>query len=214
MQIRALILSIVFVSCAGFLEVRGRSAPLPSREPLIGLPLTIGDWQGQAAPPMDPRVVAVLGADDYASRIYVDSQGRQAGLYIGFHATQRQGDSIHSPMNCLPGAGWLPIRSERLTVAYNGSQTATVNKVIIQKGESQQVVLYWYQSHGRTVASEYTAKALLFMDAVRTARTDAALVRVIVPVRSDVEHGAHDAQVGAAGLAESLFPLLSRFIPE
>ena len=43
-------------------------------------------------------------------------------------------------------------------------------------------MLYWYQSHGRIVASEYWGKFYLVYDALRLNRTDAALVRITVPV--------------------------------
>jgi len=211
MTLRSLVLTVMFVCCAGLLEVRARTVAAPNRHPLVGLPMTIGGWQGRATAPLDARVLAVLGADDYTNRIYTGPSGRQAGLYIGYHATQRQGDSIHSPMNCLPGAGWQPVRRER--IALDGDEWRTVNKIIIQNGEDRQLVLYWYQSHGRIIASEYTAKAQLFLDALRTGRTDAALVRIITPIRpgsNDSEQGALDA---AAGFATDLVPLLSRHVP-
>ena len=52
----------------------------------------------------------------------------------------------------------------------------------MQKGLDKQLVLYWYQSHGRVVASEYWSKFYLVTDAVRMNRTDGAIVRVIAPV--------------------------------
>lgn len=222
MQTRALVLTVLFLGCAGFLELRAGASTIPAREPLIGLPYTIGDWQGRPGPAMDSRVLATLGADDYTTRIYNDRLGRRAGLYIGYHSTQRQGDSIHSPMNCLPGAGWQPILTERVTVnapvpSPPNARLAThvaVNKVLIQKGEYRQLVLYWYQSHGRVVAGEYAAKALLFIDAMRTGRTDAALVRVIVPVDLQSSRGALDAEHSAVSFAEALMPLLPRHLPQ
>jgi EpsI family protein len=167
-------------------------------------------------------VLAILGADDYTIRIYTDRLGHQAALYIGYHASQRQGDSIHSPMNCLPGAGWQPMGSERLpltTVLRDSPEsrqatTVTVNKVLIQKGEDRQLALYWYQSHGRIVASEYVAKALLFVDAVRTGRTDAGLVRIVVPIDPQSSRGELEAQNTATSFAAVLMPLLPRHLPQ
>src|SRR4029453_4995876 len=117
MQTRALVLTVLFLGCAGFLELRAGAATIPPREPLFGLPYTIGDWKGRPGPALDSRVLALLGADDYTTRLYTERLGGRAGLYIGYHAAQRQGDSIHSPMNCLPGAGWQPILAERLALS-------------------------------------------------------------------------------------------------
>ena len=48
-----------------------------------------------------------------------------------------------------------------------------MNRYVIQKGVDRQLVLYWYQSHGRVVANEYWSKFYLIRDAVRLNRTDA-----------------------------------------
>jgi EpsI family protein len=222
MHVRALVLTVVFLGCAGILELRAGATALPAREPLMGLPLVIGDWRGRVGAPLDKKVLAILGADDYTIRVYTDRVGRAAALYIGYHASQHQGDSIHSPMNCLPGAGWQPMRSERLplsTALRNSPEsdqatTATVNRVLIQKGEDRQLVLYWYQSHGRIVASEYAAKAWLFVDAMRTGRTDAGLVRIVVPIDPQSSRGEREAQDLATTFAAALMPLLPRHLPE
>jgi EpsI family protein len=221
MQARILTLAAVFLCCAGLLELRATASTLPERESLAGLPLSLGDWHGHAGSPLDKKVLDILGADDYTTRIYADGLGHQLGLYIGYHATQRQGDSIHSPMNCLPGAGWQPMRTERLSLDGSPSASAgsapaaavTVNKVVIQKGEDRQLVLYWYQSHGRIVASEYAAKAWLFVDAMRSGRTDAALVRIVARIDPRSSHGELDAQDSAISFAQALLPLLPRYLP-
>jgi EpsI family protein len=222
MQARILTLAAVFLCCGGLLELRATASTLPARESLIGLPLSLGDWHGRAGSPLDKKVLDILGADDHTTRIYADRRGRQLGLYIGYHATQRQGDSIHSPMNCLPGAGWQPMRTERLPLAGSPGPSAgsapaaavTVNKVLIQKGEDRQLVLYWYQSHGRTVASEYAAKAWLFVDAMRSGRTDAGLVRIVAGIDPRSSHGELDAQDSAISFAQALLPLLPRYLPQ
>ena len=51
----------------------------------------------------------MLGVDDYLSRAYYRADGAVVGLYMGYYGSQRQGDTIHSPLNCLPGAGWEPV---------------------------------------------------------------------------------------------------------
>ena len=222
MHARTLTLTAVFLCCAGLLELRATATTLPARELLIGLPMSVGDWHGRVGSPLDKRVLDILGADDYTTRIYADRLGRQVGLYIGYHAMQRQGDSIHSPMNCLPGAGWQPMLTERLSLnappsvppGSAAAPTVTVNQVLIQKGEDRQLVLYWYQGHGRIVASEYAAKVWLFADAMRTGRTDAGLVRIVARIDPRSSRGELDAQNSAISLAQALMPLLPRYLPE
>ena len=49
---------------------------------------------------------------------------------------------------------------------------------MIEKDGVQQDVLYWYQAHGRTFASEYLGKFYLAWDGITKGRTDGALIRI------------------------------------
>ena len=129
------------------------------------------------------------------------------------YGSQRQGDTIHSPLNCLPGAGWEPLSEGRTTIANAGGPGVDieVNRYVVQKGLDRQLVLYWYQSHGRVVASEYTSRLLLIHDAIRMNRTDGSMVRVIAPIAVGSDGAAAEAL--ATEFVRSLFPRLAGYIP-
>lgn len=206
---RLVVVACVLFAAAGVLAAADRPDANVPRDVLPGFPLSIDDWRGMDAAPLDLDTMRVLGVDDYVLRTYVGPSSA-VGLYIGYYRSQRQGDTIHSPMNCLPGAGWVPVEAGRATLDVAGG--AEVNRYLIQKGDERQVALYWYQGRGRTVASEYWSKAFLVWDAARRNRTDGALVRVLAPV----ERGATPAQAEAVArdFATRLFPMLGRYIPE
>jgi EpsI family protein len=84
---------------------------------------------------------------------------------------------------------------------------------VIQKGLDRQVVLYWYQSHGRVVASEYWSKIYLVLDSIRLNRSDAALVRVIAPVDEARPNAEIDAERSAISFVQAMFPTLDAFLP-
>lgn len=213
--VRLLIVAALFVGTAAYLRAASRPEALPSRDLLAGLPMTIGPWTGSAAPDLDNEVLDVLGVDDYLTRIYRDTSaaGAPIGLYVGYYASQRKGDTIHSPMNCLPGAGWQPVDVATVSMPIDGATSPIVNRVVIQKGEYRQVALYWYQGRGRVIANEYTSKAMLVWDAATRHRTDGALVRVISPVLEG-EATVAAAEQRAVRFATALYPSLSRFVPE
>jgi len=195
--------------------VIGRASKMESVPPRAGFatfPLTVGEWNGREAGPFEDRVLRALGVDDYLNRTYT-SQRRAAGLYIGYYRSQRQGDTIHSPLNCLPGSGWEPVTKERVTIDVGANPPIAVNQFLIEKGLDRQVVIYWYQSHGRVVASEYWGKAYLVLDALRMNRTDGAMVRIVAPVNDREAGGELTAQRIAREFTTSLFPLLSRYLP-
>lgn len=162
---------------------------------------------------MDSRVMDVLGVDDHIDRTYVNAGRFPASLYVGYYQSQRSGDTMHSPLNCLPGAGWNPSRRARISVPVEGGDPIEVNRIVISKGLDRQLVLYWYQSHGRVVASEYWGKIYTVLDALRTNRTDAALVRVICPVGGADGAAEVEAERQAIRFVQSFFPYLDDYLP-
>ena len=206
---RALILLVLLTSTA-VVATRSRAGEVAvSREELAELPYSIAGWKGFDMEPLSDDILAQVGVDDYASRQYVRVDGAAAvNVYVGYYASQRQGDTIHSPMNCLPGAGWQPIETSRQTIAAGGTRVE-VNRYVISKGLSRQVVLYWYQGRGRVVASEYAHKAWLMVDAARLGRTNGGLVRLIAPVTTTVDAATEQVTT----FATALVPHLGKYLP-
>jgi EpsI family protein len=177
--------------------------------PLKNFPLQLGDWQGREVP-IDADILKVAAVDDYLNRMYQDAEGRPLGLYVGYYNSQRTGDAIHSPKNCLPGSGWQPVSAEHVNITLPNGEVAPVNLYIIEKGLDRQLVLYWYQSHGRIIASEYWAKYYMVRDAIRINRTDSALVRIVIPFKQDRQ----ETERLATSFAEGMLRPLKSFIPE
>jgi EpsI family protein len=207
MIVRAAVVVVVLAAAALFgTRAAGMEAPV-ERQPLSTLPYEMDGWHGGDATPLANDVVALLGVDDYVHRTYVDNAGAPVNLYAGYYHSQRQGDTIHSPQNCLPGAGWRPTSSGVATIRSSRG-SVPVNEYVIQKGLDRQVVLYWYQGRGRVVANEYRNKLLMMWDAATLHRTNGGLVRVMVPMAPDV-----DARGEALGFASTLLPHLERLMP-
>jgi EpsI family protein len=137
-------------------------------------------------------------------------------LYVGYYASQRQGETMHSPLNCLPGAGWLPVERGRAVLPVRSApdgpmRRIEVNQFVIQKGLDRQAVFYWYQSRDRVIASEYWGKVYTVLDAIRYNRTDAALIRVIVPIAQGETSGT--ARAAGVSFVDALFPRLVKHLP-
>jgi len=214
MVTRAAILFCCLVGGAVVIASANRSEERIARLPFAQFPMQIEEWQGAAQPPIEPKVLAVLGVDDYLTRAYyTPDRSAIIGLYLGYYGSQRQGDTMHSPLNCLPGAGWAPLSNTRISIPVPGDSEIVVNRYIIQKGLDRQLVLYWYQSHGRVVASEYWSKLFLIRDAVRLNRTDGAIVRVIAPIPVGSEDGGEAAERIATRFVRVLYPTLSPYLP-
>jgi EpsI family protein len=213
---RAVIVAVCLFVGAVALVRASKTERVPVRESLTAFPTEFAGWEGRSLPDFDEKILAVLGVDEYLNRLYT-SPGRPAvGIYVGYYQSQRQGDTMHSPLNCLPGAGWLPISQKRVEIRVSdehGPRTILVNDFVIEKGLDRQVVLYWYQSHGRVVASEYWGKVYTVVDAVRLNRSDGALVRLVVPIAPNAPQGVETAEATAIAFAQALFPQLGRYLP-
>jgi EpsI family protein len=203
------------------LHVRGDvDLVLPSR-PLTEFPATIGP-RTACDIPLKQDVLDILGKGFFLNRVYIPSLTAcgsstvptgtpPISLFIGYFPTQRTGQSIHSPQNCLPGAGWSFLSSGVTTLTDANGKQYRVGDYLITDGNSTQEVLYWYQMHGRSIASDYKAKMYTLADSIRYRRTDAALVRVITQVGSSEDSAAaHDRVVT---FAQQIAPQLPAYVP-
>lgn len=210
---------VIFVLLAATftsLRLRGDTDRVPPTPPLSLLPGTIGTRTAQDIP-LDSETLAVLGDGRFLNRVYTNpgSMGQPAeapvSLFIGYFPTQRSGQSIHSPQNCLPGAGWAFLSSKVIDLPTADGRPYPVGEYLIGNAGEKQVVLYWYLAHGRSVASDYLAKAYMMLDAVRWNRTDGSLVRIVTPVGQN--EPIESAEQRAVQFANQVTPLLPRFIP-
>ncbi len=153
------------------------------RQELKNFPVQVGAWkQAGVDQRFDAQTMSVLRASDYLLRDYRLGNGQMANLYIGYYATQRDGASYHSPLNCLPGAGWSMADPAMITITLPNGKSFVANKYVIKNGNIRELMIYWYQGRGRAIASEYWGKIYTVLDSVRLRRSDAAMVRVMVPI--------------------------------
>jgi EpsI family protein len=221
---RFLTVVALLVATAFLLLSRGDSDKVPYSEPLSAMPQTIGPWTSRDVP-MDAEVLAILGKGDFLNRVYYgprtlrqdvstatpSNQQAPVSLFIGYFPTQRTGQSIHSPQHCLPGAGWTFESSKYTDFTADDKKVFRVGEYVISDGTTKQFVLYWYEAHGRSIASEYTAKLYMVADAIRLNRTDGAIVRVISPVLP--AETVADARERVIRFTGEMAPSLPRFIP-
>lgn len=187
-----------------------RPEVLPDLKPLDGFPRDLGHWKFFQEAAIEPEIRDFLRADDLLSRNYSDETGkRAANLFVAAFRTLSNGASPHSPKNCLPAGGWTPLLADELTFNV-GEGPITVNRYVVARGEERSLVLYWYQSRDRVVASEYRAKLWSIADAIRFNRTDTSLVRVVVPIR---EENREEATATALDFIAAFFAPLRALLP-
>jgi EpsI family protein len=197
---------------AVFLGFVHKTEDVNLRKPLSSFPTRIDGWVGQVER-FDDEIYKVLGVDDSFLANYQTSDGQQVNLYIGFYQSQRQGEIIHSPKNCMPGAGWNIIDASIVTLIprdQTNPASIKVNQFVMQNGTQQSVALYWFHSRGRIITSEYLQKVYLVLDSIMRHRTDGSFIRLMSPFSED---GVEETRQRLIKFAESIFPTLQEFIP-
>jgi len=210
MFFRTVIISVILVSTFFITQFFSTSQPIPISIPLKSFPIVIGGWKGNIDY-FDNWVYEKTGVDDSLLANFYDKSGNYIQLYIGYYESQKEGDIIHSPRNCMPGEGWniQKITTEELLVPSRGSKPIKVLLLYIQKGLETQLALYWYHSRGRVISSEYFQKYYLIVDSIIRKRTDGAFIRLISPIRDNEYQTINLMKF----FAIELFPILDQHLP-
>lgn len=190
-----------------------RTEPVRSVSRLATFPQELGEWKMVQEGTVDAETMEVLKADDVVTRWYGNPSYRDiASLFIAYFGTQRSGKTPHSPKNCLPGAGWLPIVNDRIYVDIPGSPAKLeANRYIVARGDDKSLVIYWYHTRFRTIADEYQAKFYTVLDSIRHNRSDTAVVKVTIPIRG--ERTEEQATEMARDFIRTIYPQLGPFFP-
>lgn len=202
---RASVVAAVMLSAGAVLSLSlGSQEARTLERPLAEFPDSLPGLSQAWADTLTHEEIRVLGADDYLYRTYRAGDAGSVSLFVAWYGRQLAGSSIHSPRNCLPGAGWEPVRHDRIDLS-GAEGAAQVNRYIVEHTTGQRaLVYYWYQGRGRIAANEYSVKWDLLRDAVIRRRTDEALVRVIVPLEPGESAPAEDPVALLAGVRAAL----------
>jgi EpsI family protein len=209
---RFIFAAVLLAAAATYLYAHADTEVFPSRLELQKFPEQLGGLTSIDLP-IDQDTLDKLGHGDFLNRAYLDpAKSPPIYLFIAYYPSQRAGDSPHSPQNCLPGSGWTPVQNQRILLAMPGHQPFPVNRYLIAKGDSRQLVLYWFWAHDRGIASEWWAKYYLVKDSIQMNRSDGSLVRITTPMYRG--ESADAAQQRILPFVDNVFPLLNTFVPE
>jgi EpsI family protein len=203
---------VLLASTSLLLHVCGRRELHPARLPLASFPDHLGKWTGTDVP-LTKEMLESLGPGDYLLRDYQDSSNTEpvVDLFLAYFPSQRAGNTIHSPQHSLPGSGWWPVESSRISIALAGHAPFSANRDLIAKGDERRLVIYWYLAHDRVVASEYWAEFYLVADSIRLHRSDGSLIRVTTPLGSG--ETPNSAQRRLLSFAKHIVPAIDPYVP-
>lgn len=212
MRITPLIPTAILAAGSLLLVAARRQEVAELRAPLSTLPMMLEGLLGRDLV-VSPEEQRIAGMSSYLMRVYERDSVPQFSVYVGYYEAQLQGQSIHSPRNCLPGAGWEPVAVSSVTIPLPGEAPGpVVNRYVLERGadNSRALVYYWYQGRGRVAWNEYHVKWDLLRDKALEGRSEEALVRIVVPVSPGAEAAADST---ASRIAAELIPAISTILP-
>ena len=208
---RFLAVWLSLLGAALFLQTRSAFERTPRHQPLQAFPRQMQEWSGEDLP-LSADALEVLGPGEFLSRTYRSaSLAPPIDLFVAYYPSQRSGDTIHSPQNCLPGAGWSTLQKDRIYIPAGDGKVLIANRYVVGMGMERVLVLYWYQAHGRTTPSEYRAKIYLVEDSIKLDRSDGAMIRIATSIPHSSDE--FQAETRAVEFARAILPTLDSYIP-
>ncbi|MBP1804937.1 VPLPA-CTERM-specific exosortase XrtD [Rubellimicrobium aerolatum] len=194
------------------------ATPAPERPDLVRetfaiFPEDIDGWSGFSEA-LAPETETVLDASDYVNVTYVSpEEAAPVNLFSAWYSNQTEGTGIHSPEVCLPVGGWEVFSMEPVAVSMPGTVYGdfTLNRAVIQKGLSKQLVYYWFEQRGKRMTNDYLAKASVVWDSLTMGRTDGAIVRFVTAINEGEAEEVADARIRR--LMAEVLPRLPDYIP-
>ncbi|SHF86534.1 exosortase D, VPLPA-CTERM-specific [Loktanella atrilutea] len=188
---------------------------MPDRDRFSMFPREVAGWNSYIIP-LEPDVELVLKASDYINAVYTNpaAPDTYVNFFSAYYDKQTEGAGIHSPEVCLPVGGWEIFSIDQSPVSFPDTVYGTfeVNRAVIEKGLTRQLVYYWFEQRGTRMTNDYMAKIDVVYDSLTRGRTDGALVRFVTPIAAGEDEAAADARL--QGFMADLLPRLPRFIPE
>ena len=183
------------------------------RDSFAMFPRQLSEWSG-AASLLDADIERVLAATDYMNAAYIaPGEADYVHFFSAFYSNQSKGDGIHSPEVCLPVGGWeiFSLDQHRVDMPETVYGSFDVNRAVIQKGMSKQLVYYWFEQRGKRLTNDVLAKGSVILDGITMGRTDGALVRFTTPIGHNEPEAAAEARL--LRLMSRALKDLPRYVP-
>jgi len=176
MAFRALMAVLLLAAAGAYArDLSGHRAEARGVPDLASIPEKIGGWVGEEYK-MSDSVARVLGADAYVLRRYRGPGDISVWFFLAYFRQQQVGSQIHSPRNCLPGSGWTVLSLRHGEVDLDG-RAQPVERMLIERNQEREEMLYWFRTRSGTVTGEYALKWDLVRNSLLGRPTDAAFLR-------------------------------------
>lgn len=169
------------------------------------LPISIEDWVGMDIE-VDDQTLRILETDDVLMRDYTREGSPHLLLCIVYASNNRK--VAHPPEVCYKGGGWSLEKKERVMISENPDGFKVI-KLILEKGNEKQLVLYWYKCNKEYTSGYYKQQINIVKSGIITGKSTSGLIRVSTPIINDEEAAMTRAQI----FVLNILPLITKYLP-
>jgi len=172
------------------------------------MPQEIGRWKGKDLE-VEERVYEILETRNLIMREYESNSGEKIYLYIVYSQDNRK--VSHPPELCMEGEGMTVRGKELVKIKMPTGSEITANKIIVEKGNIRNLVVYWYKA-GSSYMTDYIKQQIkVSLDRLRFKRTCSALIRVSAVLLNKEDERNKLAIIKE--FCQQLYPYLDKIIP-
>jgi EpsI family protein len=202
------VLAIIFLITTIFVHGNSEPAHVLNKPSLQNYFQNIEGYNEVKKNVLNDNAVQMLKLDDYAFLDYEGPTGK-VNLYIGYYYTANKAYASHSPLVCYPSQGWqIENRPVRRSMTL-GPHKINYEEITTSYGGQRELVMFWYQTHGRTSTQVYRNKVDMALNRLTQNDEQHAFVRVSVPM---AEHEV--AERLGIDFTSAFFPRLVEFFAE
>lgn len=173
----AIMLAVLLATVGGAFAIRYFQTNAVANVGLGQLPLEKGEWIGQVET-LPSSILALLNPDQLFTATYVNRSGQSVNLFVDYFSPKNRAGAIHSPRNCLPGSGWVIIKSEPRPIMAAG-KSIPASRFYLRLGESLQIMDFWYVTRLGETANDYRLKFNTMLSSLTLRPTDKAFIRFV-----------------------------------
>jgi len=203
---------VVLLATIGLVAlIAKRGSPVVVQTNLEKIPMNIAGYSATEDAFPD-YVYEALNADQHIYRHYKGVDGREIDLYIGYYGTAKGGRTGHNPHGCLPGAGWVILKTHKIRVIPSYYPDGVdLNYILTRKGDAFICLIHWYQSAGKKVLSTgFEQNIERFKGRILHNRNDGAFIEVYtLTTKNEIE----EAKLLVRNFSEKLLDLLPGYWP-
>jgi len=205
-----LIACITLLVAGTYVRTLGEMVEVPLQHLLVRIPNAFGNY-------INEGIVRPFGniynptADDWILKQYLKKdEDKPIYVYVGYWKNQNEQKKVRPPRYTTEGWGYYWTKTRTLTTGDNNK--FQLKEFLNERGDEKELVYYAYIIDGKVIPDEYRFRFLKAVNSLLYRKNNAALLRVSVPVTSDLPVEAAESYI--EDFLKDFLPIVKEYLPK